>query len=200
MTEPLKFHPLADIFPLMEGTEFEQLVTDIKENGLCEKMVVYEGRILDGRNRYRALERLGEFPPSHPDCFRQAPCKDDEEARAYVISKNIHRRHLNAEDRAKYLAALIALSPEKSDRALAKEAGTTHPAIARARKRAEATGTVVPVEKRTGAARPASSRPRRRERSGGRDCRRPRSFRRGDEGAVCRDGRWPGEREARGGD
>ena len=44
----LKFHPLADIFPLIEGAEFDELIADIKANGLLEPIVVHEEMILDG--------------------------------------------------------------------------------------------------------------------------------------------------------
>jgi ParB-like chromosome segregation protein Spo0J len=155
MSEKLKFHPLAGKFPLMEGEEFDALVADIKAHGLREPVVLFENMILDGRNRYRACEAAGVTPG-----FRVAVQSPDQsniarplitDPTAYVISANIHRRHLTAEDRAKYLATLIARSPEKSDRALAKEAGVSHPTIAKARKQAEATGKALPVEKRTGA-------------------------------------------------
>ncbi len=50
----LQSHPIADAFPLIGGTEFDALVADIKANGVHEPIVLYEGKILDGRNRYRA--------------------------------------------------------------------------------------------------------------------------------------------------
>src|SRR6476620_1526288 len=56
------FHPLANLFPLMEGREFEELVADIKANGLHGCTVVLDDQILDGRNRYRACIAAGEQP------------------------------------------------------------------------------------------------------------------------------------------
>src|SRR2546430_13784104 len=102
----LQFHSFADLFPLMEGNEFEELVADIKANGLREKIDLYQGKIVEGRNRYRALQRLGIDPSAdQKQYFRQAiyahsaggenaPHEQDNDARvrAYIISKNIHRR------------------------------------------------------------------------------------------------------------
>jgi hypothetical protein len=153
--KPLYFHPLASLFPLMNGTKFDELVADIKARGLREQITLYQGKVLDGRNRYRACLKLKLAP--QVDLFTGTGCEftqfdgDDDDARAYVISKNICRRHLTAKQRRDLLVKLVAAQPEKSDRAIAAEAKVDHHQVARARKKAEATGTKVPVEKRTGA-------------------------------------------------
>jgi hypothetical protein len=56
---PLEFHPLADVFPLIEGAEFDDLVADIGANGQREDIVLLDGKVLDGRNRYRACLAAG---------------------------------------------------------------------------------------------------------------------------------------------
>jgi ParB-like chromosome segregation protein Spo0J len=95
------FHRLADIFPLIEGEEFEQLVASIKENGLREAVVVHEGMILDGRNRARACEASGYEPDYTP--------YKGENPLAFVIDKNLRRRHLNESQRGMVAAKLATV-------------------------------------------------------------------------------------------
>ncbi|HMA70224.1 MAG TPA: hypothetical protein VKP67_01840 [Xanthobacteraceae bacterium] len=55
----IEFHLLANIFPLLKGADFDALVADIQAHGARDKITMYEGKILDGRNRYRALVKIG---------------------------------------------------------------------------------------------------------------------------------------------
>src|SRR5262245_28493685 len=58
------FHPLADLFPMLEdkSAAFEALVEDIRERKQQEPVWLYEGKILDGRNRYLACQKLEHVP------------------------------------------------------------------------------------------------------------------------------------------
>lgn len=95
--QKLDFHPAADIFPLMSHDAFAALKDDIKKHGLALPIELFEGKILDGRNRYRACQHLGieaatcEIKPEKPSNF--CPVQ-------FVLSLNFHRRHLNASQRA----------------------------------------------------------------------------------------------------
>jgi ParB-like chromosome segregation protein Spo0J len=104
----LEFHPLAIIFPLIEAAEFEAFVDDVREHGLAEKIVMHEDKILDGRNRYRALAQLGltneEVLRSHTEALDQGV-----DPLAFVISKNLKRRHLDEGQRAMVAARLATL-------------------------------------------------------------------------------------------
>src|ERR1700680_4358991 len=60
MTARLPAHPLAELFPLIEGGEFLAMAEDIREHGVRDRIELLDGAILDGRNRYNALLHLAE--------------------------------------------------------------------------------------------------------------------------------------------
>jgi hypothetical protein len=104
----LEFHPLANLFPLIEGAEFEELVGDIRANGLHDHIDIYQGKILDGRNRFRAAQAAG-IELERRD-FRTFMAELYGDPLAYVISKNLKRRHLDESQRAMVAAKLANLS------------------------------------------------------------------------------------------
>jgi len=81
-----EYHEAANIFPMMEGDSFDELVSDVKKNGLHEDIELLDGKILDGRNRHSACTMSGVKPR-----FKIVTTDDPV---AYVLSKNLHRRHL----------------------------------------------------------------------------------------------------------
>lgn len=102
----MKFHPFAEVFPLLDDGEFDALVADIKQHGLREKIWLYEGKILDGRNRFLACKTAKVEPQ-----FREYKGDD---ALAFVVSLNVQRRHLTESQRA-MAAAKIATLPRGSN-------------------------------------------------------------------------------------
>jgi ParB-like chromosome segregation protein Spo0J len=142
----LPFHPLAEKFPLMEGDDLQKLADDISARGLLHQIVLHEGKILDGRNRYRAAA-LAKVTLAPKD-FRELPASTD--PRADVISANLHRRHLTAEQKRTLLAELIKIDPTKSNRQIAEEAKVDKNTVKSVRDGLEATGEIHQLEETTG--------------------------------------------------
>jgi hypothetical protein len=68
---------------------------------------------------------------------------------AYVVSANLHRRHLDAEAKREVIAALVKAQPEKSNRQIAAMTDTSHPTVGKIRSEAEARGEVPRVTTHT---------------------------------------------------
>jgi hypothetical protein len=106
-------HPFAEIFPLADGPQMWDLREDIKANGLREAIWLWNGYVVDGRRRQVCCLALGvepryrEFVGTH------------EEVLKFVISMNLHRRHLSDTERA-IVAAKIAALPRGSNQYLGK--------------------------------------------------------------------------------
>jgi len=109
----LNAHPAAGLFPMLSAEELQALADDIAANGLNNPVVVYEDQVLDGRNRSKACEMAGVSIKTtqwvDPGC---GPV-------AYVISQNIHRRHLTATQRA---VLAVDLLPQLEEEALSRMA------------------------------------------------------------------------------
>ena len=90
----LSFHPLANTLPLLEGEEFDAFVAAaVRTPDVREPISLYEGKILDGRNRYRAAQTLGIDWPTQ--------VYEGDDPVGFVLTKNVTGlRHLNPSQRA----------------------------------------------------------------------------------------------------
>ena len=88
----MDFHEHANLFPLLTPLEASTLTDDIKANGLVHPIVLHEGKVLDGRNRYLSCSQLGiKFDTVN---FQ------GKDTLSFVLSENLHRRHLTESQRA----------------------------------------------------------------------------------------------------
>ena len=112
ITEPAQLvippHPAALLFPMCAHDELTRLIEDIRVHGLQHPIVLdREGRLLDGRNRWLAVQQLG-IP-----CPTRTYTGDDPVT--FVVSQNLHRRHLTDRERAE-IAATLATNEHGGDR------------------------------------------------------------------------------------
>ena len=97
----MKFHPLCELFPVMTDDELDALGRDIESNGQHQPIYVFEGMILDGRNRWLACERVGV----KPNTMEVEP----DDALSFVCSLNLNRRQLTTSQRAMVTSEIAKL-------------------------------------------------------------------------------------------
>jgi ParB-like chromosome segregation protein Spo0J len=125
-------HPLANLFPMIEGNAFEELKRDIAAQGILEPIRLYQGMILDGRNRYAAAKACGHS--FSVDDFVQWE-GTLAEAEAWVISTNMHRRQLTTKQKQEVIEGMLRKYPTLSDREIARQIGVSNSTVGAARER-----------------------------------------------------------------
>src|SRR5690242_3900350 len=164
--EGYRVHPTADLFPMMSDAELDELAADIEQHGLRQAIDFQGDELLDGRNRLAAIYRIKDETRRNNLLSFVASTKrvmQVSDPIAYVISANVRRRHLSAEQKRDIIAALLKDNPERSDRATAQIARASHPTVAAVRRELENSGEVEKFSTRTdstGRQQPAAKPPR----------------------------------------
>lgn len=163
----MPIHPAADMFPMLDDADLLALGEDIGRNGLTSPIVVQLESdwpvLLDGRNRLDAMEcagwKLGLSKCEHGSWFltiddarggtgNNAIAVVTTDPWDYVVSANIHRRHLTPESKRALIAQLLKENPERSDRAIGKLVKADNKTVASVRRQEEDVRNVPHVKKR----------------------------------------------------
>jgi hypothetical protein len=139
-----KPHPICLLMPSADEDELQSLADDIRAHGLHDPIVLFERRILDGRNRAAACESAGLTP-------RYVEFEGTrEEALMFVVSHNLKRRHLTKQAIADTLveAEVFNLEYELGEPAVRSDIkmSAQKPKTASSRELAKAAGGVVSRE------------------------------------------------------
>jgi len=146
----LSVHPAADLFPMMEPDELRALAEDIKKHGIrtpitcCQLPDDPRRVVLDGRNRLAAAEMAGL------DVRRVVFTLHSGDPYAFVVSSNLLRRHLTAEQRRELIAKLLKATPEKSNRQIAETMKVDHKTVGVVRGELQATGEIPQLTRTVG--------------------------------------------------
>ena len=109
MQNEIPAHPDAALFPMLPDDELRELADDIRRNGQQLPILIKDGQIIDGRNRYAACMMAGVEP------MMEEFTGTDDSIKAFIVSANINRRHLTKSARAMAVAMVYPM-PEKGGR------------------------------------------------------------------------------------
>lgn len=104
-----EYHELSTVFSSFDDTEeFKELVKSIKSEGLNHPILVWQGKIVDGRHRHKACALAGVEP-------RYKYLSDSlslQQVMDRVVAENILRRHLTVGQRAMIAASLANMTKQ----------------------------------------------------------------------------------------
>ena len=178
--ETLPIHPAAELLPRMTKEELLELGNDIKTNGMISPIVLcgeliddaavhkeFKYSLLDGISRLDAMDAVGtkfKIPVGNSkrptieiegDFDRNIPEPvithgSEVDPYAFVLSANLRRRHLTAEQKRELVAKLLKATPEKSNRQIAEAVNVDHKTVASVRAEKQATGEIPRLTKTLG--------------------------------------------------
>ena len=147
-------HPACELFPPISADELRTLGEDIRAKGLQNRIALWAADpnskkfLLDGRNRLDAMELVGLDPCSCSQVTLYG--NQGVDPHTYVISANIHRRHLTGEQKRELIAKLLKATPEKSDRQISETVKADHKTVASVRAEKISTGEIPQLTKTVG--------------------------------------------------
>lgn len=124
--EGIPVHPVASLFPMIDDESLRGLADDIRENGLREPIVLahmgdgFDDEVLiDGRNRYRACLLAGVEPKfvdlhtlPNVSADEGADFITEESVSRWIVSHNLHRRHLSPSQRTAVAVEFVEVFAE----------------------------------------------------------------------------------------
>lgn len=119
-----RVHPVASMFPLMEGGLYEEFKGTIEAVGQNIDPIIVQGDVLlDGRNRLRACLELGIEPRVEEYQPPITKFGKELEASNFIRSKNLDRRNLTPDQRVSIAAQIHAWRMEERARQRKAEGG-----------------------------------------------------------------------------
>jgi len=103
-----EIHPEANEMPLLEGAAYEEFKKDIERNGIQHPILLLDGKIVDGRNRYRVCTELGIEPKVKNVKLGKRKMRE------LVASENYFRRHLSVGQRGLFGSKISKTILEKA--------------------------------------------------------------------------------------
>jgi hypothetical protein len=156
----LRIQEAAELLPRMSDAELRELGEDIKKRGLQTPIAILVSedrteRLLDGISRLDAMELVGLSvvvdAELNSEVVATQTVAGNIDPVGYVLSANVHRRHLTREQKAALIDRVLKVKPAQSNRAIAGQVKSDDKTVAARRKKLEATAEIPRLAKRTGA-------------------------------------------------
>ena len=154
----LPIHPAAELLPRMSQDELRELGEDIRRRGLQTPIAILVGednveRLLDGISRLDAMDMAGlEIVTDgelNLDVVHTQTVPGNVDPVGFVLSANVHRRHLTREQKEDLIKKLLKVNPSQSNLKIAKLVKRDDKTVAKVRKKMEARSEIPNVETRT---------------------------------------------------